>query len=87
MMNVMGTANATLDTGELAEIVPRVQGIPTSRARAMGSAYHTLHAILVNTGLGLVQLLEAPAQRAPTASFQFQPMPTGAPRALPCNAI
>ena len=82
---VMPAAHASLDTEPPA--VPRALVESTNRARAMGSAYHTLHAVLVNTGLGLVQLLEVPAQRAPTASFQFQPMSTGAPRALPCNAI
>ena len=38
MIAVTKAAHATLDTGEMAAIVPRVQGIPTNRARAMGSA-------------------------------------------------
>lgn len=56
IVTVTTTANASLDTGEMAAIVPRVQGIPTNQTRAMGSAYHTLHAVLVITGPGLLRL-------------------------------
>lgn len=56
IVTVTTAAHATLDTGEMAAVVPCVQGIPTSRARAMGSAHHTLHAVLVITGPGLLRL-------------------------------